>query len=120
MRELLLSVEVLPAMGIVTGAAMTDAATPEIRVSVEVRALRLLSDGKPHTSRELASIAQSAARRVWDSCKEFGLDVERRKVGADSWLWTWRDTHRLSEVVAALRLPRGQRELVKPKQGALL
>ena len=96
---------------------ITDAATREIRASVEVRALMLLSDGMPHTSRELASIAQSAARRVWDACKAFDLEVERRKVGADSWLWIWRDWWRLEEVVAALRLPRGQR--VKPKQGAL-
>lgn len=97
---------------------MTDAATRAIRLSVEARTLVLLSDGKPHTSRELATVAPSAARRVWDACKEFGLDVERRKVGADSWLWTWRDPWRLADVLAALREPRSKRTAapVQPRQ----
>lgn len=57
-----------------------------IRRSVRERAVSLLEDGRWHSSQEIARIAPSAARRLWEAEKA-GLRIEKKKVGPDSWLW---------------------------------
>jgi hypothetical protein len=57
-----------------------------IRRSVRERAMDLLADGRWHSSREIAQVAPSAARRLWEAERD-GARIEKRKTGPDQWLW---------------------------------